>query len=518
MILSRAVLLPPDDVEPAAPPATAFALLAPVVLGCCVQLVLYGLLISSFTTYLTTSWSTTTRPTRCVILLVVALTTLSTALYAGDIVHFSTLQQRDGASLLKGTLRETTEALWSVIYYHEPLLESNSHPTFNQCVGIWLGSAAGADLIISGTFIVCLRQRLLGHDASTDTLVRRISKIVLQSAAFTALFAVPGAIVSIIFNGNSLNTTDLAYCFWLPLSGLYSLSLFTTLNLREKMRTPSQTAAERSSRLGTRSNQSYYRARRTESSAGTKVGTKIYFPHKRSLDKPPKMRPISVQIDTWIDEEVDIEEALEIGMDGDAGRSEGEAKEKGKDPASPDAIYLMAKADLLTSPFVPSPSWVPTVGVSVKFPKIDKSVTPGEYLVPSETKPEAPAVTIETTDSGATYTLVMVDPDAPTRSDSHYSPIRHLVVTGLKGGEWTAEVGETLSSYIGPNPPVKTGYHRYIFLVYENTLESGLLPEQRTIPGNEIMQRIQWDFAGFVEENKLKLVGVNFFEAQNPEQ
>ena len=74
------------------------------------------------------------------------------------------------------------------------------------------------------------------------------------------------------------------------------------------------------------------------------------------------------------------------------------------------------------------------------------------------------------------YTLVMIDPDAPSRASPTAAQILHFVQAGLK---ITTGLGETESvcleltatvppviPYHGPAPPVDTGLHRYISLLF----------------------------------------------------
>ena len=68
------------------------------------------------------------------------------------------------------------------------------------------------------------------------------------------------------------------------------------------------------------------------------------------------------------------------------------------------------------------------------------------------------------------YTLVMTDPDAPSRSNPKMGQWRHWLVTGLKAPALTAlDTGDfgargtrpTTTPYYPPAPPLGTGPHRY---------------------------------------------------------
>lgn len=69
---------------------------------------------------------------------------------------------------------------------------------------------------------------------------------------------------------------------------------------------------------------------------------------------------------------------------------------------------------------------------------------------------------------GATYILVMVDPDAPSRSSPKAQFWRHWLVTDIKGVDMKKGKiqGQELSAYQPPSPPAQSGFHRYQFFVY----------------------------------------------------
>ncbi|EOA93994.1 Phosphatidylethanolamine-binding protein 1, partial [Anas platyrhynchos] len=63
------------------------------------------------------------------------------------------------------------------------------------------------------------------------------------------------------------------------------------------------------------------------------------------------------------------------------------------------------------------------------------------------------------------YTLVLTDPDAPSRKDPKFREWHHFLVTNMKGNDVGS--GTVLSDYVGSGPPKGTGLHRYVWLVYE---------------------------------------------------
>lgn len=68
-------------------------------------------------------------------------------------------------------------------------------------------------------------------------------------------------------------------------------------------------------------------------------------------------------------------------------------------------------------------------------------------------------------DKGAYYTLMMVDPDAPSRADPKFREVRHWLVMNIL--ESAVESGDEITEYRGSGAPKGTGLHRYTFLVYK---------------------------------------------------
>lgn len=124
---------------------------------------------------------------------------------------------------------------------------------------------------------------------------------------------------------------------------------------------------------------------------------------------------------------------------------------------------------------------------------------------------------------GTTFSLVMVDPDAPSRTDKSYSEYVHYIVTGLKLSSEAGEIavvdvdkGNELVPYMGPAPPEKTGKHRYVFILFKETQNS---------PKSYEGDRARWgtDKPGtgvraWAAKYNLLPVAVNFFYAQNDVQ
>ncbi|RPB02382.1 PEBP-like protein, partial [Choiromyces venosus 120613-1] len=175
--------------------------------------------------------------------------------------------------------------------------------------------------------------------------------------------------------------------------------------------------------------------------------------------------------------------------------------------------------------------FTPTTMISVAYPNANKEVSLGNTLKPEDTQ-EKPVIQItpEGTDESQTYTIVLTDPDAPSRDNPVWSEFCHWIVTDVKlpslealSSAQTAEAASVnlsgaseLVEYMGPAPPAKTKKHRYVFLLYRNESSKKLeAPSKRKKWGNDDYRKgaRQW-----ADKYGLSLVGANFFFAQNSKQ
>ncbi|XP_054545939.1 phosphatidylethanolamine-binding protein 4 [Talpa occidentalis] len=104
----------------------------------------------------------------------------------------------------------------------------------------------------------------------------------------------------------------------------------------------------------------------------------------------------------------------------------------------------------------------------------------------------APIVKFPGALEGATYILVMVDPDAPSRSFPKYRFWRHWLVTDIKGSDLKKGkiLGQELSAYQPPSPPEESGFHRYQFFVYlQPEMAISLLPKENKTRGSWNMDK-----------------------------
>lgn len=89
----------------------------------------------------------------------------------------------------------------------------------------------------------------------------------------------------------------------------------------------------------------------------------------------------------------------------------------------------------------------------------------GQVLTPTQVKQRPIIISWDGLDPGKLYTLILTDPDAPSRKEPLYREWHHFLVVNMKGNDISS--GKVLSDYVGSGPPKGTGFHRYVWLVYQ---------------------------------------------------
>ncbi|CAJ0604427.1 unnamed protein product [Cylicocyclus nassatus] len=131
-----------------------------------------------------------------------------------------------------------------------------------------------------------------------------------------------------------------------------------------------------------------------------------------------------------------------------------------------------------------------------------EKVSLGNELSPSFTSSE-PTLNWDAS-PGQRYTVIMVDPDAPSRKRPSLRDYLHWMVVDVHGSD--VEHGKELVSYMGPAPPSGTGLHRYYFLVYKQTKSVRFKKKGRA----------NFDTHEFLKENGLgRPAAGNYFQARN---
>lgn len=102
------------------------------------------------------------------------------------------------------------------------------------------------------------------------------------------------------------------------------------------------------------------------------------------------------------------------------------------------------------------------------------------------------------------------DPDAPSRVDPIRREIRHWVVGNIPRDDFSS--GEVIYSYLDSRPPIDTGLHRYIFLLFEQP--HGRIVFNNIVWTNSSEGRANTHTRDFMRTYSLQLVGGNFYQAE----
>ncbi|GAA5822291.1 hypothetical protein JCM11251_006291 [Rhodosporidiobolus azoricus] len=110
--------------------------------------------------------------------------------------------------------------------------------TYSLISGIWLWSAAVADIGVTVVLCVVLRKRIAGFNETTDRKLRALCWLAVQSASYTAFLALGGAI-SAYATPNNVLVSSVPFAFWYLLPSCYVLALITALCSRLVLTPPS---------------------------------------------------------------------------------------------------------------------------------------------------------------------------------------------------------------------------------------------------------------------------------------
>ncbi|XP_030369426.1 protein D3-like [Scaptodrosophila lebanonensis] len=149
----------------------------------------------------------------------------------------------------------------------------------------------------------------------------------------------------------------------------------------------------------------------------------------------------------------------------------------------------------------------PAAKAQVSYPS-GVQVDLGKELTPTQVK-DQPTVTWDA-EAGALYTLLMVDPDAPSRADPKFREILHWAVINIPGNK--VADGQVLAEYIGSGPPEGSGLHRYVFLVFK---QNEKITTDKFIPKTQREGRVSVKTRDYVTKYKFGApVAGNFYQAQ----
>lgn len=109
------------------------------------------------------------------------------------------------------------------------------------------------------------------------------------------------------------------------------------------------------------------------------------------------------------------------------------------------------------------------------------------------------------------YTIVMLSPDYPTRSNPILANFLHWMVVNIPGGH--VEEGEVICDYLGALPEPDNDVHRYIFLVYKQKARTNYGNEER-IYVDDFSARERFSIKKLVKKYLLNPVAGNIFLAE----
>lgn len=106
------------------------------------------------------------------------------------------------------------------------------------------------------------------------------------------------------------------------------------------------------------------------------------------------------------------------------------------------------------------------------------------------------------------YTLIMIDPDVPTKLYPTLRSHLHWLVVNIPGNQ--LNMADVRASYVGAMPEEGSGAHRYIFLLYKQP--DFLKFDFPKVPKHSKEGRQRFDIREFVERYKLGFpLAANFF-------
>ena len=138
------------------------------------------------------------------------------------------------------------------------------------------------------------------------------------------------------------------------------------------------------------------------------------------------------------------------------------------------------------------------------------TVTPGQRLSESTTA-HPPTINLPSAATLSLYTVVLIDPDAPSASSPSMAHWLHYLNSDVPGGllhhyDFSALQPMPSATYAPPTPPPSTGPHRYVALVYKQSTELATNGGQMRVREADDQQRARWSLelwggTHFVVEN-----------------
>ncbi|KAM0790846.1 hypothetical protein ACM66B_004690 [Microbotryomycetes sp. NB124-2] len=269
---------------PVASQAYATGILGPGFMGWGAQLLFYGVAANMFLNYVRSSLFARDRTgTKVVLFATMFAATAQTGLTFNSLFHYGTWQYRDAVTLYAQTYPDCFITLptaisgacvqsffvWraSQLIHHRlvklaflgfsallivasllggcafvviSFMDKHGLPIpelfdFNVTTGLWLVGGASADIVVTVCLVFILRSHMHGFNRTTDSIMRQLIKLAIETASYTTIFAICAAVLSFSFtDGSTLSNSALA--FYLPLSAFYVISLLVNLSARERIK------------------------------------------------------------------------------------------------------------------------------------------------------------------------------------------------------------------------------------------------------------------------------------------
>ncbi|XP_036367920.1 protein D2-like [Octopus sinensis] len=152
---------------------------------------------------------------------------------------------------------------------------------------------------------------------------------------------------------------------------------------------------------------------------------------------------------------------------------------------------------------------LPSKQLLVRYNNVE--IEPGMTITPSQSR-NPPQILFDS-HPREYYTLIMNDPDSPSRNDPKFSEFNHWLVVNIREGD--VSKGETMSEYVGPLPAKGSGHHRYVFMLYKQPNGRMDFPGLKKLTNNSAEGRPNHRMRDFARKYYLQdAIYGNFFQAE----
>lgn len=105
------------------------------------------------------------------------------------------------------------------------------------------------------------------------------------------------------------------------------------------------------------------------------------------------------------------------------------------------------------------------------------------------------------------YTIVMLDPDMPSREKPIARELLHLMITNIPGTD--VSKGHQVADYVSAGPPMSTGLHRIVFLLFR---QKNRLSDKMKLTNQA---RFKFSIKKFAKSFKLSApIAANFYQTK----